>query len=453
MTVRLASFATVATVIGLVAARAEPVLLLVSLATGIVVAANVWDRPRGFLGPTGPLLAVVVTSATLPAWLGKFQETPISAISHSDYTRAATGLALFVAVGIATYFALKVAATTPTTTAPLIAGPPRNFAIWFWFAALGAALVALFLAAQFAGGLAPYIAGLANRRVALEGQGWVSWALVAPATASLLVIASYRNAQHDGRAVVVNALVVALSFLIVLGTGNRMNTVAYAAELAVVTHLFVRRLQFRHVATGVIAIAALGLALPSLLRPPEDEGSLRLRSLADSYADLDRRGPISDFGQLAGAAMVMAPDSPLERQYGLTYLASLTFPLPRAIAPWKLPDAGEVATERLAPAYWYGAGTGFQVSAIGEGYMNFGWLGVGLAGTAFGIGLAVLSRMLRRSTAKHALLYAVLLPRVALYTRGGFANVTAFALMEISVLLVGLWVLRRTHAPRPLAVG
>ena len=148
-------------------------------------------------------------------------------------------------------------------------------------------------------------------------------------------------------------------------------------------------------------------------------------------------GPINTFGQ--APALALAIDGEVKRQdVRATYLAAITMFVPRSVAPGKLPDVGELVTKEVLPQFWYKAGTGVQVGAPGEAWVDFGAPGVLLIGALAGLGMTRLRRLAWSADPRHVLLLAILLPRTALYFRGGFATVTTYLVMDLLVLLVAV---------------
>jgi len=419
-----------------------PAVVLGSVASLVAAVGLAAFRREQFpLSPLGPVILVLLTSAFIPAVLGFLDETPVAGLLQQDYGRAGLALLAFVVLALLIYM--------PETRAPKEESQPRGehlppekrtgrlLLLWVGLAIL--AFFALGTAAAAAGGPDAYLDGLASRRVFFTGRAWIIWALVAPAIASLVLLGALgKRLTHERRSVVLVVGVVGLSLAFLVATGNRMNLVTYAASLAVVVNVRVRALRPATLLAGILVIGAIGLTLPNLLRPTDGDPSLSTRSLTTSLEDINRLGPVGDFGHLPSLALVMQEDSGAELQWGRTYLAAATIGVPRAILPDKLPTAGEVATKQLLPSLWSISGTAIQITSVGEGYLNFGWAGIVLAAVAFGF-LLRLARMLeRRRDLLAVLLYAVLLPRLALLLRGDFANVAGYLLMELSVLAVGL---------------
>ena len=437
---------------GVVATVADPVVLFMTVSLLAVVGVAAARGEHLLLYPLGPMMLVIATSGLIPAARGYLDSTPLMGISHEHYVKASMAFAIFVLIALAVY-----APEDRRLLQPSRLWRPRDggtgLVTSIWIACVLFAMFALFVAAG--GGLGSYVAGLADRRVFLEGRTWVTWALVTPSVAALVLIGmwgpSFARTGFSRRFLATGLVVTSVVFLFL--TGNRMNIVSFAAALAIVIHHRVRRLGVRHVVVGVLVVGVVGLSIPNFLRPRgSSQRSVRVRTLDESLEDIERAGPISDFGQVAGLAMIVSDPPALPRQLGKTYLAGATISLPRALFPWKLPGAGQVATEALLPRVWKYGGTGIQISAVGEGYLNLGWLGVVIAAIAYGIGLRHLRNIGERRDLFGVVVYAVCLPRVALFLRGEFANVLAFMMMELAIVFVCFLALRnRMSRPDPLA--
>jgi hypothetical protein len=169
---------------------------------------------------------------------------------------------------------------------------------------------------------------------------------------------------------------------------------------------------------------------------------LEYTGLAEQYQNFSLA---NTFGQVPALALAIQSQTPHE--LGRTYAAAATMFLPRDIAPWKLPDVGEIVTRQELPHLWYEANTGVQVGAAGEAWVNFGIPGVVVGGFIFGLGLRGLRRMETAKAPLTVLLAAVAFPRVALYFRGGFANVTTTLLIEVAIIVAAV-VLAQGRRPR-----
>jgi hypothetical protein len=230
---------------------------------------------------------------------------------------------------------------------------------------------------------------------------------------------------------------VALSMAFVLLTGARQQPVVYLAAAAITFHYAIRPLTLREVTVGTVIVVLLGLGFAGATRGNKEDQTLFVTP-TDAWSRLEETGPISDFGQMASIALITKEQSESsDYELGRTYLAATTIFLPSAVAPWKLPAAGAVASDRYLPAM-FASGTALQTSFPGEGFLNFGWLGVLAAGILFGSLMKGVRRLGRPSSIGAVLLFALVLPRVALLFREDLANVTGFLVLDLVVLVVVL---------------
>jgi hypothetical protein len=429
----------------LVATLARPAAGMLLISTGVVVLALLIDAWRGvgLFSPLLPLFLAVVTSLTIPAVQGYFDKPGSFGISQSSNYSAAAYFSAFVVTSVCVYSLVDSRADDVPVESP---PPPWSLARarFGWMLAVLVASVSLAHLVASAGGPVQYLIGLSSRTVALAGQGAFVWLLLTPAAASLVYMGAYwlkrkvLSSAYDARRLGVPffpTVPFVISGVFLLSTGNRMNLVVYIAAVAYVRHRLWRPLKPRIVAIGVVAVLFLGLALPTVLRSGSSVSNRQLQavSLQSQYQDF---GPVNTFGQ--APALALAIDGGVSKTLGTTYLAAITMFIPRSVAPWKLADVGELVTKEVLPQFWYDAGTGVQVGAPGEAYVNFGAPGVLFVGAIAGLGMTRLRRLARSADPRRILLFAVLLPRTALYFRGGFATVTTYLVMDIAVLLVAV---------------
>lgn len=429
-------------------ALARPATSLALIATLAVLVAWVIDVLRGVgpFSPLMPLLLAVLTSLTIPAWLGYFDGPSAFAVSAESNFTAVVCFAVFISLAVLVYLVFSRSAPGLQRVVSVTWTPWQlQRAILAWLTAIIVALMSLANLIGDAGGLNAYAIDLASRTVAFQGKGVFIVLLLAPAAASLVFLATYWSRLNSsgplfgaGIGLTVSVLPILLSALFLLSTGNRMNLVVYLAAVAYVRHRMLRPLSVRTISAGVAFVAFLGLALPSVLRTDDRlaERDFEPVSVGSVYESLRFDGPIHTFGQVP--ALGLAVERDLESTDGVTYLAAATMLIPRSIAPWKLPDVGQVVTEAVLPRYWFQAGTGVQVGAPGEAYVNFGWSGPLTVGVLAGLALLGIRRLGLSSDPRLVLVFAVLLPRTALYFRGGFANVTTYLLLDLGLLIAAM---------------
>jgi hypothetical protein len=131
-------------------------------------------------------------------------------------------------------------------------------------------------------------------------------------------------------------------------------------------------------------------------------------------------------------------------ELGRTYAAAVTIMIPSAIVPGKPLSAGGAVSERVMPSQ-FDDGTALLTSFPGEGFVNFGWAGVIFSGGVFALLMKGVGRLSSPVTVGSLLLFALLLPRVALLFREDLANVVAFLGIDVLLLfaILGLSGIRR----------
>lgn len=323
-----------------------------------------------------------------------------------------------------------------------------RLALAWCVAVIGAAIALLLLVRATGGNAEGYALALGNRRKAFAGMVWLTWGLTLPAGVSLVTTAvAVGGSKGLARQLWKPGTIVGAAFL--LPIGNRTNLVAFViATLAVIVIGRPIKLSLANQVGFVVAgFLVLSMFVGLLRSGGLEESAVVWYGPLEQFRELPNVQYVSTFGQLPAAALV-AGEGKDTFLLGQTYLAALTMGIPRSIAPWKLPDVGEVVTGTLLPAVWL-AGSGVQVGAAGEAIVNFGVYGTPFVGAIFGLGILRLDRLLTSRKPTSILLYAVILPRVALFYRGGFATVFALLLFDIvPVMIVARSVGLRTRTPQ-----
>ena len=144
------------------------------------------------------------------------------------------------------------------------------------------------------------------------------------------------------------------------------------------------------------------------------------------------------FLQIAGLSTTIPAEIPY--LHGASYLQTFELPIPRALWPTKPADDITIVTARFDPG-----NSGFFFPAFGEGYANFGFIGVALCGVVLG-GVAELLH--RRFTSSQNLKSSVVAAVQAgvflqLFSRGSFAPMFT---TYIGILVVAGYIGRRRSA-------
>jgi hypothetical protein len=118
----------------------------------------------------------------------------------------------------------------------------------------------------------------------------------------------------------------------------------------------------------------------------------------------------------------------LDWQFGWTYLAVVTWFLPGSIFPWKPGGANTWFTKEYLPGFYYPFHIETSISAIGEAYANFAWLGIVVVGALLGWAAARLSTRYRVASLLGTVLYVVLTPLFFSFVRGdSYQNLSLIA--------------------------
>jgi oligosaccharide repeat unit polymerase len=129
-------------------------------------------------------------------------------------------------------------------------------------------------------------------------------------------------------------------------------------------------------------------------------------------------------------------------QYGKTYLALVTLPIPSKIYPNKLPEAGYFWTQSVYPDYSKYSSLGMP--CVGELYLNFGYFGIMLGMFLLGsVSKLLYLHVMKNLTIGSGFFYAVFIYFFYLYLTRGFV----IALYpSIIILIIGLAIIRFSEA-------
>jgi hypothetical protein len=300
----------------------------------------------------------------------------------------------------------------------------------------------------FAEGLLFYLANIHNRILLGLGRGYYLWGLTMSVPAGYVFLDRYlREGDTQRRALWIGAtlLVIGVLTLIILGLRGR----ALGIVLLIVLLYGARRpMPIRTVAIAAVALLPVGIGLGYL----RSNLSSALEGASGSAVMQQVRQ--SDFGQslllnfgiVSSFGVLMENYDGREFKYGSTLLALVTMPVPRAVYPEKPSGSGPEASNIISPGtYRMGrsGSTGFTISLLGEGYMNFGYAGVVLLGMLYGIAVRLADRRLQGTIAQRPpeprllvwLIFSIGLTSTVLI--GEFVG----AMMGILMNVVPIWVL------------
>lgn len=450
-----ALLATVAVAVatGAAIASANPVLswpvVANSTAFLAVLVVMAWRRDHVLESPLGPMLIVVATSGFGPAFFGYLKPVAALGIGPEDYQVASSIWLVFVLLALTIYVMSTPPGRSRKRETRLVeswrslAPTTNQRLVIIWVFSFLAGLILSVLLVRDAGGLGPYIDSFVERREIFEGRVFLKALLTAPAITALAILALYRDSRNRQSKLLLAGILIASGALLLV-IGSRQQPIVYLAAVAVVWHYSVAPLKLRHIAIGFVVAYLFGAGFSGLTRGNEADRSA-LVSPAEAWEEIQTAGPITDFGQLPAIAMIVDGYEGGRLEHGRTYAAAATIVIPSAIAPWKLPSAGAAVSERLTPTQ-FDKGTALQTSFPGEGFVNFGWAGVALAAVVFGLLMKWVRRLASPSTLGALLLFAIVLPRVALLFREDLANVVGFLAIDLLLVVV---LLALASVPQP----
>jgi len=384
--------------------------------------------PAGIVAATGLLLFVL-----RPLTILTNRVTSPGAIADSRFFSPTLVLAgsaalvqclVFFLVFFLVYYAL--AARRPETgeagllqDGPTIPGPIRQRRVvstaGLRYLALGASAVAaggIGYLVLSSGGPAAYFAGLAVRSEFLSGRAFLALAYV-PVQIGLVL-----NVLHRRRAGVRPwdwANIVALTVLVVAGLtagGRGPLVIGVVLPLVLLKQVGPKPFRLRGIAVMGTGLLVVALTYSIVVRTSNfDQGrslaELRTDPAAVLLSQLTSGAETRPFDSLVRLNEAAAEDD-FELQRGATYAAVPAWFVPRALWADKPNGGGNTwFTREYVPRFYGTARIETSLSAVGEGYANFGYGGVAVAGAAFGA-LASALRPRRRSGADRSLLAAAL---------------------------------------------
>jgi O-antigen/teichoic acid export membrane protein len=208
--------------------------------------------------------------------------------------------------------------------------------------------------------------------------------------------------------------------------------------------------RFRPISMRTLSIAgAIGLVVlvgyRVVVRDPHNQANVGLTasqvaasSLRHPFAAAFKSGDVSAFDKLVLLEQRWTGPS-LD---GSTLLSAVTAPLPKEFFPAKPRGANDVLTNRLYPSLYASRTSLVGASLFGEGFMNFGVIGVPLLASLLGIALVAGYRLAFRGRT-YLLLYALLIARVPGFVRGdvfdGVLQLGVAAAMTVLVIGITAW--------------
>jgi len=311
----------------------------------------------------------------------------------------------------------------------------------FLCAALVVALTCTILLVQSSGGLSAHLAGVSVRSSFLAGRYFLTLGYV-PLAAALILYLLARRAHPKLPTWAPLGLISATSLLgVAFITGGRGPLLLGA----ILPLLLVKQLGRRPLHTPAIILLGLGLVVGAMIM------SLTLRENVyddgESLAAL-ANDPVSTLTtRLTSGAETRPFDSlillnqgeaqgRLSHQYGGTYPLVLTWFVPGSLLPEKVGGANAIFTRDYLPRFYYPDHIETSISAIGEGYWNFGWPGIALIGALVGIAAARFTTYNHDRSLLRTVLFVLLTPLFFSFARGdSYQNLS---LVLLTVLMAGL---------------
>ena len=236
--------------------------------------------------------------------------------------------------------------------------------VLFWFPAYGDL-----------GGYLALLSGFGASGYAMQGLGYqrALLFLAAPAfhLAFLNVLASTKS-QRSWMAWLLLGLAGLVSVSAMWLTGNRVFILWNIGIPVILWHYFRHRLSLASIMISLGLAFVLVVFYTNVVRSP---GSVFISS-ANAPSEL-MFFYVSQTGEPHVVSdLINRQSNVLDYQYGLTLVASLMNPIPRAWYPAKLPTAGELYTRYFFPDIWRFGVTYLGMPWLGELYLNAGSLGV-----------------------------------------------------------------------------
>jgi hypothetical protein len=250
--------------------------------------------------------------------------------------------------------------------------------------------------------------------------------------------------------------IVVYSQLPAIAGGDRSWTVPVLAAIILVYYLR-RGRRPSGVTTCVVLILVLlfGISLPREFR-----NTLDRQATLDQLVVATATHPWEAIGQLfLGADTAVVDDLAIEVEFvpsnipyqrGATYVEALARPVPRTIWPTKPPAAETLLVSQIWPQL--GPQLGYSFSLFGEPYLNLGFAGVFLVTLLFAALWRAAYEWFKSAQGNVIVmtLYAISLPFLLVYARGGIGVDYQRQIICVALLLVAIPVaLIRTHEKKP----
>lgn len=262
----------------------------------------------------------------------------------------------------------------------------------FCLVAVGA-LVSLIASA---GGLSAYIAGIANRSDFLAGRSFLVLGYVPIQIALVLNVLRLRS---EGLRVWNTANLIGLGALLLTGIaagGRGPFVIGVILPLVLLKQLSPKPLKLRTLGVLGLAVIVIAVSYSIVIRNANyDQGrsftQFRANPTAAILDQITSGAETRPFDSVIRLNDAVINDDDFQFQNGSTYATAPTWFIPRALWAEKPSGGGNTwFTSNYVPRFYGVNRVETSLSAVGEGYANFGFPGVLLAGSALGaLGVAL----------------------------------------------------------------
>lgn len=448
--------ACIAVPVGVLLGRADQVIGLVwVLATMLVtLLVHEWVRlghplsPAGFLAVTGLVLfvlrplTVMDSGSTSPGALADSQRFSGDVV---DAAVAAQGqVVIFYAIAGLLFLHLIRREPARLTTAPSSVVGHRTVyrAKFVMLAAVVLASACTLLLVQSSGGLVQHLQGLSVRSSFLAGRFFLTLGYV-PLVVALCLNVLIRRRRPDLTTWDTSSLVAAATLVGAAGaTGARGPLIlGVVLPLVLLKQAGSKRLSNVTLILSGVALGVLAMLLSLALRENSyDNGAsfaaLRADVLGTLLARITSGAETRPFDSLVLLNQVFADDR-VPHQLGATYMSVATWFVPGSLLESKAGGANTWFTMTFLPRFYYPHRIETSISAIGEGFANFGYLGIGLVAVLVGWAAARIGLRPHAQTTLATLLAVILTPVFFSFVRGdAYQNLPLVIVLTTCALLM-----------------
>jgi O-antigen polysaccharide polymerase Wzy len=379
---------------------------------------------------------------------------PLDGFLREDGRQAIFEALLFAcALGIGSTVRLRATPSVASGQSEAAARAKRSGTI-LGIAALVAALADTELVHE-AGGPAAYISGISSRSSFLSGNSYLTLAYL-PLLVALVHHLVCRAATNPTTRLSFPLLcaIALLAASTVIAGGRAQLVLGFVLPLVLLKQYGKRPFKWWTISIlgGVTIVLALIMGL--LLRDNRFDGGA-------SYASL-KSSPVQTLGDRISSGIEMRPfdsvlrlneglrDGEVQRQDGSTYLNVPTWFVPRKLWSGKPYGGGNTwFTSKLVPRFYGPDRVETSLSAIGESFANFGYVGIIVVGALTGAMGAFIERIRRRRTLRGLTICITVVPLFASFIRGDAYQNAPLALATIVLCFVVTAISRPSKVSAP----